>query len=190
MEFGDSAKARHRKSLDRRIKHAWTHLPSSISALVASFSTFIMPNSTPNVLLFNPPNTRTSPLYHSISLTTHPSHIITTAGQIGITPSNTIPSDPVEQIRLAFRNLARCLEAAGARVEDIMKLTYCIVDYDHTDPKQRQPSLEFLGAHRPPVTLVPVVKLALPGVVFEVEAVAAVAYEPLAGSEGRVRVKL
>ena len=140
-----------------------------------------MPSPSPdpgrNVLLSNPPNTRTTPIYHYISQTTRPCNIITTAGQIGIAPSGTTPSDPVEQIREAFRNLGRCLEAAGARVEDIMKLTYYIVDYDHTDPKQRQPSLEFLGGHRPPVTLVPVTKLALPGIVFEVEAIAAVAVE-------------
>lgn len=113
-------------------------------------------------------------MYHYIAQTTQPCNIITTAGQIGITPSGTTVQDPVEQIREAFMNLGRCLEAAGAKVEDIMKLTYYIVDYDHTDPKQRGPSLEFLGSHRPPITLVPVTKLALPGIVFEVEAIAAV----------------
>lgn len=71
-----------------------------------------------------------------------------------------------------------------------MKLTYYIVDYDITDPKQRQPSLDFLGSHRPPITLVPVTKLALPGIIFEVEAMAAIACKPSAGPDNARLAKL
>ena len=101
------------------------------------------------------------------------------AGQIGLNLDGSVPSDPVEQIRQAFNNLRQCLEAAGARVQDIVKLTYYIVDFDHTNPRHRQPLLDFIGEHRPPTTLVPVPKLALPEVMFEVEATAAIAQSQL-----------
>lgn len=105
-------------------------------------------------------------------------NIITTAGQIGLKPDGSVPSDPTDQIRQAFENLRKCLEAAGASVEDILKLTYYIVDFDHTNPRHRQPLLEFIGTHRPPTTLVPVPKLALPEIIFEVEATAAIPQNP------------
>lgn len=89
-----------------------------------------------------------------------------------------MPSDPVDQVRQAFENLRQCLEAAGARVEDVLKLTYYIVDFDHENPRHRQPLLEFLGEHRPPTTLIPVQKLASPDFIFEVEAIAAIPQHP------------
>ncbi|KAK4539478.1 hypothetical protein LTR36_010914 [Oleoguttula mirabilis] len=126
----------------------------------------------------NPHNMRTSPFYSHIAQSVGPVNIVTPAGQIGIRPDGSIPTQPTEQIQQALANLSRCLEAAGASVKDILKLTYYIVDYDHLDPRQRAPLLEFLGDHRPPSTLVPVPKLALPGIIFEIEVIAAIPQLP------------
>jgi monoamine oxidase len=125
-------------------------------------------------ILLNPYKIDPSPFYSHVSHSAGPSNIVTTAGQIGRKPDGSIPSDPHEQIQEAFYNLSRCLEAAGARVEDILKLTYYIVDFDHTNPRHRQPLLKFLGEHRPVTTLCPVPKLALPELIFEIEATAAI----------------
>ncbi|KAK5110444.1 hypothetical protein LTR62_005795 [Meristemomyces frigidus] len=144
--------------------------------------------STP-ALTFNPWHARTSPYYTHIAQTRpgEPYTLITPAGQIGIRPDGSIPSDPEEQARQALRNLRGCLEAAGADVTEIIKLTYYIVDFDHTKPWHRAPLLEFLGAqHRPPSTLIPVPKLAVPGIRFEIEAVVAVPL--LTAGEGKVDV--
>lgn len=129
-------------------------------------------------MTLNPYNMRISPFYSHIAHTTGPSNIVTTAGQIGIRPDNSIPTEATDQIKQAFVNLSRCLEAAGARVTDILKLTYYIVDFDHTSSQHRGPLSEFLGEHRPVSTLVPVPKLALPGIIFEIEATAAIPQLP------------
>jgi len=127
-----------------------------------------------SVLVKNPYKIRTSPFYSHVAHTTGPCNIVTTAGEIGICPDGRTPSDPVEQVRQALSNLSRSLEVAGAGVKDIMKLTYYIVNFDHTNPRHRAPLMEFLGDHRPVSTLVPVPKLAIPDIVFEIEATAGV----------------
>jgi len=124
--------------------------------------------------LIPPYNVRPSPYYTHVSSSTGGSNIVTTAGQIGIRPDQSFPTDPDEQIELAVDNLKQCLEAAGARVCDILKLTYYIVDFDAARPRHRGPVMQFLGDHRPPSTLIPVPKLAIPGVIFEMEALAAI----------------
>ena len=100
--------------------------------------------------------------------------MVTTAGQVGADENGGVPSAPEEQIKLAFANLKRCLEAAGASVKDVMKLVYYIVDYDPSHRRHVKPLLAFLNGHRPATTLVPVPKLARPEFIFEVEAYAAI----------------
>nr|POE90598.1 putative flavin-containing monoamine oxidase a [Quercus suber] len=126
----------------------------------------------------NPYMVAPSPFYAHVAHPSGPSNIVTTAGQIGRKVDGTIPKDPVEQIEEAFTNLRRCLEAAGAQVKDVLKLTYYIVDYDHTNPRHRPALLKFLDGHRPNSTLIPLHKLAGPDIIFEVEATAAIPQTP------------
>lgn len=128
----------------------------------------------PGAIAYNAHNVRSSS-YYSLTTQSHgPCTIITTAGQIGARPDGSVLSDPVEQYKQAISNLKRCLEAAGAEVKDILKLTYYIVNYNHKEPRHRPILLDFLGDHRPASTLVPVEKLASPDFLFEIEATAAV----------------
>lgn len=128
--------------------------------------------------MLNPYNTRTSPFYSAVTHSTGPSNIVTTAGQIGARPDGSVPSDLLEEYQQAFENLKKCLEAVGARVTDIMKLTYYIVNYDYTRPLHRAALLDFLGSHRPASTLIPVQQLAAPHFHFEIEATAAIPQHP------------
>ena len=121
---------------------------------------------------------RTSPYYSSVTHSNGPCTIVTTAGQIGARPDGSVPSNPIEQYKQAISNLKRCLDAAGARVEDILKLTYYIVGYDYKNPAHRSVLLDFLGDHRPASTLIPVEKLAAPEFLFEIEATAAIPQHP------------
>ena len=126
-----------------------------------------------------PYNVSPSPIWSHVTASTPGSKIITTAGQIGADADSNVPSDPDEQIGLAFYNLRQCLEVVGARTEDILHLRYYIVNYD---PKKRRHTphlLKFLGSHRPATTLVPVPALAVPEYIFEIEAVASIPQEPL-----------
>lgn len=125
----------------------------------------------------NPPGVFQSPLYHNVGTIEGRARLVYTAGQIGRDSNGVTPESYVEQVKLALRNLDLCLRAEGATAGDIVKLTYFIVNYDATARAHAEPVYEFLGSHRPPTTLIPVTALALPGVLFEIEAVAAVKHD-------------
>ncbi|KAI9738142.1 MAG: hypothetical protein M1818_005571 [Claussenomyces sp. TS43310] len=129
----------------------------------------------PIVRTIEPPSLRdTRPIYSHVATVNSPTKLIYTAGQIGIEKSGQIPKDYEEQVQLALKNLGVCLKSAGATVKDIIKLTYYIVNYTPENRPHARILEHFLGGHRPPATLVPVTALALPGLLFEIEAVLAV----------------
>lgn len=119
------------------------------------------------------------PTFSHVSTSAGPCRIITTAGQVGADSNGVVPKDINAQIELAFANLRRCLEAAGACVKDVLKLTYYIVNYDPSNRLHFKPLVKFLDGHRPATTLVAVPALAKPEFQFEVEAIAAIREEPL-----------
>ncbi|ETI22818.1 hypothetical protein G647_06894 [Cladophialophora carrionii CBS 160.54] len=119
------------------------------------------------------------PIFSHVASSTGPTRIVATAGQVGADHNRVVPADIDEQIALAFKNLTRCLEAAGAGVTDVFKLVYYIVDYDPKNRRHTKHLKAWLKGHRPATTLVPVPALADPEFKFEVEAYAAVRQEPL-----------
>lgn len=120
----------------------------------------------------------TVPTYSHLTTTTGPSRLIFTAGQVGADANGAVPASADAQIALALENLGRCLEAAGATVRDIVRLTYYIVNYDPKNRLQTPHLLKFLKGHRPAATLVPVPALSLPEYLFEVEATIAIPQAP------------
>ena len=133
----------------------------------------------PGINKITPYNVSPSPIWSHVTASQPGSKIITTAGQIGQDADGNIPSDPDEQIALAFYNLQQCLEAAGATVEDVLRLTYYIVNYDSKHKRHTKHLVKFLNGHRPATTLVPVIALAVPEYIFEIEATAAIPQEAL-----------
>jgi monoamine oxidase len=121
----------------------------------------------------------TRPTFSHVATSTGPSRIITTAGEVGADSNGKVPADYDEQIALAFKNLRRSLEATGATVKNVMKLTYYIVNYELYGRRYFKHLYKFLDGHRPATTLIPVSALAKPEFLFEVEAIAAVRQEPL-----------
>lgn len=119
------------------------------------------------------------PVFSHVATSTGPSRIVATAGQVGADKDGVVPADIEAQIALAMTNLRRCLEAAGARVRDVFKLVYYIVDYDPNNRRHTKHVKAFLDGHRAATTLVPVPALANPEYKFEIEAYAAVRQEPL-----------
>jgi 2-iminobutanoate/2-iminopropanoate deaminase len=65
-------------------------------------------------------------------------NVIATGGISGMDPATgKIPADGKEQCRLMFHNLRRIIEAAGAGVEDIVKVTVWVRNQDvraHVNP--------------------------------------------------------
>ena len=79
--------------------------------------------------------------------------------------------DVVAQAEAVFAIMARVLEAAGATPADVVKVTVYLLDIDDR-PKINPVRQRFFGATRPASTLVEVSRLAVPGVLLEIEAIA------------------
>lgn len=95
------------------------------------------------------------------------------AGQGGEDPAGTLSPLFAEQLRQAFANLGTALAAAGARPDQVAKLTTYVVGYEQSMlPMMTKVLKDMFGDALPAQTLVPVPRLALDGMLFEVDAVA------------------
>lgn len=96
------------------------------------------------------------------------------AGQGGETADGKLAPDFRLQVRQALRNLVIAVTAAGARHSEIAKLTVLIVE--HCEQRLHvfgeELTLALGKGPKPACTLIPVPRLALDGMLFEVEAVA------------------
>lgn len=85
--------------------------------------------------------------------------------------------DPAARARQVFANPGRCLAAAGAAFDDVVKLTYYVTDVAHL-PAVRAARDEVVDTARPPAsTAVRVSALFRPELLLEVEAFAVVPEE-------------
>jgi enamine deaminase RidA (YjgF/YER057c/UK114 family) len=114
--------------------------------------------------------------YSHLAVLAPGARLVLPAGQGGEDADGNLPADFRLQLRQAFANLLTALAAAGAGPGDIAKLTVLVVD--HNEEKLHIFGEELdraLGADRvkPACTLIPVPRLALDGMLFEIEAVAA-----------------
>lgn len=100
------------------------------------------------------------------------------AGQGGENLQGDLPPSFEQQVEQAYANLTMALDAAGARPDQVIKLTTYVVDHDQAKLAilTRQLKAVF-GDHLPTQTLVPVPRLALDGMLFEVDAVAVLGSE-------------
>lgn len=96
------------------------------------------------------------------------------SGQGGDNPDGSFSPDFATQAASAFRNVGIALQAIGATPADVAKITVLIVDHDMEKLRIMQDAQRvLLGAHHPAATLIPVPCLALPQMLIEVEAIAA-----------------
>ena len=87
--------------------------------------------------------------------------------------TGTLSPDFAVQVKQAYTNLRTVLDGVGAKPDQVIKLTIFVVDHDMSKlGVLTQNVQEMFGAALPAQTLVPVPKLALDGMLFEVEAVA------------------
>nr|WP_269806963.1 RidA family protein [Pseudomonas putida] len=103
------------------------------------------------------------------------SRLLFIAGQGGEDSNGQLPTLFAEQARQALANLELALASKGASLAQVFKLTLLIVE--HSEPRLRQWVAEAdraWGPHmKPACTLIPVPRLALDGMLVEIEAVAA-----------------
>src|ERR1043165_2880469 len=83
------------------------------------------------------------------------------------------PGDLATQARQVFANLGRALAAAGARPDQVTKITIYVTDYrpDEHLPVIEQARVALFGGHKPVDTLLGVAALS-PGYLIEVDAIA------------------
>jgi enamine deaminase RidA (YjgF/YER057c/UK114 family) len=83
------------------------------------------------------------------------------------------PGDLAAQARQVYANLGRALTAAGARPDQVAKITIYVVDYQPGYlPVIEQARVELFGDHKPADTLIGVARLARPEFLIEVDAIA------------------
>ncbi len=100
--------------------------------------------------------------------------LVYVAGQMGIDSKGNVPSKDFEgQVRIAFQNLRLALENAGSSIDHVLEVR--LLSVDHTSEKEKVIAAvtneTFLGSNKPASMLIPVPRLALDGLLFEIGAV-------------------
>ena len=94
------------------------------------------------------------------------------SGQGGQDAMGALSPDFAVQVRQAYANLRAALDGIGARPDQVAKLTVYVVDHDMSKLGVLTSNVkEMFGETLPAQTLVPVPKLAIDPMLFEVEAV-------------------
>jgi enamine deaminase RidA (YjgF/YER057c/UK114 family) len=94
------------------------------------------------------------------------------SGQGGQDSAGGLSPDFAVQVKQAYANLRTALDALGARPDQVAKLTVFVVDHDMSKLGVLTSNVkEMFGEALPAQTLVPVPKLAIDPMLFEVEAV-------------------
>ncbi len=94
------------------------------------------------------------------------------SGQGGQARDGTLSTDFAEQVRQAYANLVAVLDALSASPDQVAKLTTYVVDHDMAKLGVMSDSVKnVFGDKLPAQTLVPVPRLAIEPMLFEVEAV-------------------
>ena len=100
------------------------------------------------------------------------SRIAYIAGQGGEDSTGKLSPDFAVQVEQAYANLRAALAGIGAKPNQVIKLTTFVVDHDQSKLGVLTKHVkETFGEALPAQTLVPVPRLALDGMLFEVEAV-------------------
>lgn len=94
------------------------------------------------------------------------------AGQGGEDKNGKLDSNFANQVKQAYKNLKIAIESTNAETKHVTKLTTYVVNYEPTMlDVMTQELVAVFGEHLPAQTLVPVPRLALDGMLFEVDAV-------------------
>ncbi|QND39726.1 RidA family protein [Rhizobium leguminosarum bv. viciae] len=93
------------------------------------------------------------------------------SGQGGRDSTGALSPDFAVQVKQAYANLRTALDALGARPDQVAKLTVFVVDHDMSKLEVLTSNVkDMFGASLPAQTLIPVPKLAIDPMLFEVEA--------------------
>jgi enamine deaminase RidA (YjgF/YER057c/UK114 family) len=126
--------------------------------------------------LINPDDLPTPASYAQVVAATG-SRLVFVAGQVADDAEGNLvgAGDLAAQAGRAFANVGRCLAAAGARPEQVARITIYVVGHrPEYLPDISAARITVFGDHKPADTLLGVETLAEPGYLIEVEAIAVV----------------
>ena len=107
------------------------------------------------------------PFSHDCHVTRAGNHVWV-SGMVGVRPDGSIPKDVVEQFQLAIETIDRCLKAAGAKAQNVVKVTVLLVDIN--DRTAINPIRQaYFGEDLPASTLFEVSALVSPEMKVEID---------------------
>jgi enamine deaminase RidA (YjgF/YER057c/UK114 family) len=110
--------------------------------------------------------------YSTAVVTPRGAQVAYISGQGGQDSTGGLSPDFGVQVKQAYANLRTALDALGARPDQVAKLTVFVVDHDMSKLEVLTKNVkEMFGEALPAQTLIPVPKLAIDPMLFEVEAV-------------------
>lgn len=124
--------------------------------------------------IVNPPNLHDPSAngYSTAVITPPNARVAYISGQGGQDSAGGLSPDFAVQVKQAYANLQAVLDGLGARPDQVAKLTVFVVDHDMSKlGVLTQAVTAMFGAALPAQTLVPVPKLAIDPMLFEVEAI-------------------
>lgn len=98
--------------------------------------------------------------------------LVFVAGQLGITPDDTVPADSEGQADICFRNIAAILAEDGMAMNNVVRLSVYVTEREHMAGYRRARDRQFPETP-PTTTLLMVSGLARPEFLVEIEAIAA-----------------
>jgi enamine deaminase RidA (YjgF/YER057c/UK114 family) len=166
------------QKLSRRHALMWLGGSGLSTAFVVSSHQKVLAKQNKELQLLNPPGLydATQNGYSHIAVAPPKSTTVYISGQFGSDENGNLVSDDFEeQLKRAFVNLRIALAAVGARPEDVAKTTVLIVNYSQDKLPPLGAEIAALWGNKPPAnTLIPVPRLALDGMLFEIDAVAVI----------------
>jgi enamine deaminase RidA (YjgF/YER057c/UK114 family) len=123
------------------------------------------------------PNDIPTPLTYSHVIVATGSRLVFVAGQVAEDSEGNLvgPGDMTAQARQVFANIGRALAAAGARPQQVTKLTIFVANYKREHLTMiEEGRISLFGDHKPTDTLVGVAALSRPDYLLEVDAMAVI----------------
>lgn len=151
--------------------------PRTISCTLGATVAMLVGAAAPDIRIVNPAGLFDPAPYgfsHAV-VATGIDRLAFIAGQGGEDRTGALPEGFEAQVAQAYANLRTALDAVGAEPRQVTKITTYVVDYNPSMLKAMTRQLvATFGTYLPAQTLVPVPRLALDGMLFEVEAIAVV----------------
>jgi enamine deaminase RidA (YjgF/YER057c/UK114 family) len=139
-------------------------------AAIGVMLVFVMPAQRPAKQFLNPDGLP-KPVGYTHVVTSPPGRMVFISGQGG-SAGGQMPPDFTSQAENTFKNIGKCLAAAGAKFDDIVKINYYLTDLSNTQ-ELRRVRAKYLNQQGPPASTLVQAGLGK-GLLLEVEAMAVV----------------